>query len=664
MIPAGPSDELARLAALRGLGVLDSLPEPQFDDLVLLARQIAVTPIALVSLVDHERQWFKARSGLEATETPRSLAFCAHAIQRPDQIMVVPDATRDPRFAANPLVTGAPGIRFYAGVPIVLSTGEAIGTVCVIDTLPRADFPAAPALAALARQAATLLEYRRDVALRTAASMEQHRLAEGVASDLDRLWRLAHDLMIVTDLDARLLAVNPAWEALFGPLPQPGLLTPAHFHHPDETEPLHLVQDGQPHFFRRHYIDRGGRERFISWTLTRSGDHMFGVGRDDTALVETEETLRHAQKMEAVGQLTGGIAHDFNNLLTIVLGNLDIASRRLVDGNVARAGRAIGQAQEGAERAATLTRRLLAFARRQPLSPQPLDPATQVRLARDLVEGAVGDRVAVRIDCAPACWPVLADPVQLESALLNLAVNARDAMKEGGHLLLATANISLPAAPTSVPGRLPPGDYVRFTVADTGSGMDTATLARVFEPFFTTKEVGKGTGLGLSQVHGFAVQSGGSVTIDSRVGEGTAVHLWLPRSAIGPREATMPPRFGARPAHGTGARVMVVEDNDQLRELVVTTLRDDGYRVIEAHDGQSGLALFARQERAPDIVLSDIQMPNMDGLAMARAIRARSPETRIVMMTGYADHVDGSTAELIVKPFTPDQLLARLASAG
>ncbi|RYY34075.1 MAG: response regulator, partial [Sphingomonadales bacterium] len=369
------------------------------------------------------------------------------------------------------------------------------------------------------------------------------------------------------------------------------------------------------------------RERYISWTLTRSGERMFGVGRDDTALIEAEETLRQSQKMEAVGQLTGGIAHDFNNLLTIVLGNLDIA-------------------------------------RRERLAARPLDPASQIGIARELIERAVGETVEVSVECAGGCWPVLADPVQLESALLNLAVNARDAMSEGGRLLLSTANVPLGAA-AAAERRLKAGDYVRLTVSDTGAGMPPEVVARVFEPFFTTKAIGKGTGLGLSQVHGFVLQSGGAVSIESAPGRGTSVHLWLPRSAVSPREPTMPPRALPPLPVRAGTRVLVVEDNDALRELVVTTLRDAGYRVLEAHDGASGLALFQRQERTPDIVLSDIQMPNMDGLALSRAIRQRAPSTRVLLMTGYADQVDGAGDDLLVKPFTPDVLLARVqAMAG
>ncbi|MBA2935428.1 response regulator [Sphingomonas sp. CGMCC 1.13654] len=656
MTIAGVPDEAARLAALRDLGLLDTGPESGFDDLVEVARVLAGTPVALVSLIDAERQWFKARVGLDAAETPRSVAFCDHAIRGHD-VLVVPDATRDPRFANNPLVTGDPFIRFYAGAPIRTPEGHAIGTVCVIDTAPRDRFDQAPALAALARQAAALIEFRRMARIDAAVRAD-------VLRDHDRLWTLTHDLMLVCDLDGTVMSANPAWQAVFGPLFAPGAMEMRDFLVDPSARPrLREIPNGGAVPFTTDYYGADRAIRSISWTLRREGELIYAIGRDDTALRIAEADLLQAQKMESLGQLTGGIAHDFNNLLTIIVGNLDIAGRRLKTGDVPRVERALAEAGEGANRAATLTQRLLAFARRQRLAPRAVDLAGLIADMRPLVEHAASEAIAIEMFSEAGVWPVEIDVNQLENAILNLVVNARDAMAGGdlATLLIGLGNLVVDAAEAGRHG-VPPGDFVRLTVADTGTGMTEEVRARAFEPFFTTKGVGRGTGLGLSQVHGFVRQSGGFVTIDTRPGEGTGVHLWLPRTASEPAGAP-PVREPAIEANPRAACVMVVEDNDALRELVVETLRDAGYKVIEAHDGRSALTLFARQSPPPDIVVSDVMMPRLDGFALADELLARAPATRVLLMSGYAGADTSERAgrePLLVKPFTPDALLERV----
>ena len=651
-----PFDEAGRLAALHALDLLDTDPEAGFDDLVEVARTLAATPVALVSLIDSERQWFKARAGLDVAETPRSMAFCDHAI-RGDEVLITLDASRDPRFADNPLVTGDPFIRFYAGAPIRTPEGHAIGTVCVIGTQPRERFDGGPALAALARQAAALIELRRmariDAVMRTDA-----------LRDRERLWTLTHDLMLVCTLDGVVMAANPAWQAVFGPLVAPGALEMRGFLvDPATRPPLREIADGAAVPFTTEYYGADRAIRTIGWTLRREEDLIYAIGRDDTALRIAEADLLQAQKMESLGQLTGGIAHDFNNLLTIIVGNLDIATRRLRGGDLTRVERALAEAGEGANRAATLTQRLLAFARRQRLAPRAVDPARLLADIRPLVERAVSETVEIEIVAERGVWPVEIDVNQLENAILNLAVNARDAMdgRDGATMLVSIGNHRIDAAEASRHGAAA-GDYVRLTVADTGTGMTEEVRARAFEPFFTTKGIGRGTGLGLSQVHGFVRQSGGFVTIDTRPGEGTGVHLWLPRTASLPEDAAML-REAVIEASPRAALVMVVEDNDAVRELVVETLRDAGYRVIEAHDGRSALTLFARQSPVPDLVVSDVMMPRLDGFALADELLLRAPATRMLLMSGYAG-ADASSRPgrepLLVKPFTPDALLDRV----
>ncbi|HEY0314996.1 MAG TPA: ATP-binding protein [Sphingomonas sp.] len=653
----GPFDEASRLAALHALDLLDTDPEAGFDDLVAVARALTGAPVALVSLIDAERQWFKARAGLDVTETPRAVALCDHAIRGTD-VLVTLDAARDPRFADNPLVIGDPAVRFYAGAPIRTPEGHAIGTVCVIDTVPRERFDQAPALAALARQAAALIELRRIARIDAAVRDDAMR-------DRDRLWALTHDLILVCDLDGVVMAANPAWQAVFGPIAAPGAVVMRSFLVDSSARPrLDEIADGTAIPFSTDYFGADGAIRTISWTLRREGRLIYAIGRDDTALRSAQADLMQAQKMESLGQLTGGIAHDFNNLLTIIVGNLDIAGRRLRSGDIPRVERALAEAGEGASRAATLTQRLLAFARRQRLAPRAVDLTGLLADIRPLVERAASEAIAIEIVSERGAWPVEIDVNQLENAILNLAVNARDAMAEGGGmatLLISLGNARIDAAEA---GRhdVAPGDYVRLTVADTGTGMTEEVRARAFEPFFTTKAIGRGTGLGLSQVHGFVRQSGGFVTIDTRPGEGTGVHLWLPRTQAVP-EGAVRPREPMIEVSTRGACVMVVEDNDALRELVVETLRDAGYRVIEAHDGRSALTLFARQAPPPDLVVSDVMMPRLDGFALAEELKVRAPATRMLLMSGYV----GSGAPdrpgrepLLIKPFTPDALLERV----
>ena len=648
--------ERARLAALDSYAVLDTAPEQAFDDIARLAAQLCGTPSALVSLIDGERQWFKAKVGVNPCETARDIAFCDHAI-RSDSVMVVPDTAIDPRFADNPLVTGDPYVRFYAGAPIVDADGHALGTVCILDTRPHAGFDGADTLVALARQVAVQLELRRRIARDT----ESVAVAENYR---DLLWSRAVDVMVVTDVDGVIVEANPAWEKMFGSIE--AALPINRLFSPSEVRPLVVPdEDDDGVQIQRRMMTIGGEEVSIDWTLVRKNDLVFRIGRDQTRAIRAEEQLAHIQKMESLGQLTGGIAHDFNNLLTIILGNLESATRRVKSGRTSEIERLLDHAREASERAANLTQRLLAFARRQSLEPVLVDPVALVIDLKDLFDRSLGGAHKIVYRHPDDIRKISIDPAQLENSLINLVVNARDAMPDGGTILISVENGELSGGTDKDD---PIGDFVRIAVRDEGTGMDEATRKRVFEPFFTTKEHGKGTGLGLSQVMGFVSQSGGRVAVETGVGEGTEISLWLPVAldgafATGQSEAGGESRDVLLSPGRSQGRVLLVEDNEQLRHHVGQLLSEAGYDIVEAGDGAEAVDLLDDDDAVPDLVLSDIKMPNLDGFQLSAEVRRGFPEVPILLMTGYAGKETPDYARhdaLIAKPFTADKLLMQI----
>ena len=375
-----------------------------------------------------------------------------------------------------------------------------------------------------------------------------------------------------------------------------------------------------------------------------------------------EQDLRQSQKMEAVGQLTGGIAHDFNNLLTGIVGSLDLMRMRIARGRTDDLDRYIKNAMTSAQRAASLTHRLLAFARRQPLDPRPTDVNLLIAGMEDLLRRTIHEAIALAIDPAPDVWATLCDPHQLENAILNLAINARDAMPDGGTLTIATANSV--AAEGGLIDREAVHDYVLIRVTDTGSGMAPDVMARAFDPFFTTKPIGQGTGLGLSMIYGFARQSEGQATIESEVGRGTTVNLYLPRHH-GQAEDGDADETVAAPRPGSGESVLVVEDEAVVRTLIVEVLHDLGYRALEAADGPAGLRLLQSSERI-DLLVTDVGLPGINGRQLADQARVARHDLKVLFITGYAETAAMSSGFLepgmamMTKPFSTEALMSRI----
>ncbi|RVU17804.1 hybrid sensor histidine kinase/response regulator [Methylobacterium oryzihabitans] len=406
------------------------------------------------------------------------------------------------------------------------------------------------------------------------------------------------------------------------------------------------------------------RDRATAMLRALAGTLEQRVAERTAELMRAEEALRQSQKMEAVGQLTGGIAHDFNNLLAGITGSLELMQTRIGQGRLKDVDRYVNAAQGAARRAAALTHRLLAFSRRQTLAPRPTDVNLLVAGMEELIRRTVGPAVGIAVAGAPDLWTALVDPPQLENALLNLCLNARDAMPDGGRIAIGTANHRLDAEAARAHG-IPPGPYLSLCVSDTGTGMSPEVAARAFDPFFTTKPTGQGTGLGLSMIHGFVRQSGGEVRIDSVPGRGTTVCLYLPRHD-GAAEAAAEGGPGAAPRAEQGETVLVVDDEPTVRMLVTEVLEELGYTAIEAADGAAGLKVLQSDVRL-DLLVTDVGLPGgMNGRQMADAGRALRPGLKVLFITGYAETAvlgDGALEPgmaVLTKPFVVETLGLRI----
>ncbi|UAW97224.1 PAS domain S-box protein [Halopseudomonas nanhaiensis] len=491
----------------------------------------------------------------------------------------------------------------------------------------------------------------------------------------DLMWDTAPDLMLIIDFNGIFRRVNPAWTTLLGYAPEE--LVGHHVNefvvdedHSGTVNAYERTGRGEQLRVINRYRHKDGSVRWISWAAAPAGTLTYATGRDITgekeqeaALEKAQGQLRQAQKMEAVGQLTGGLAHDFNNLLTAISASLDLIRLRIEQKRHQDAGKYISAAQGATKRAAALTHRLLAFSRRQTLAPRAVDANLLIEGMLDLIRRTAGPGVAVECAGDDYLWPALVDPSQLENALLNLCINARDAMPGGGRIVIETSNCVLDAE-AGKQRDLPPGEYLRLRVSDSGTGMPPEIIARAFDPFFTTKPIGMGTGLGLSMIYGFAKQSGGQARITSAVGRGTQVSIYLPRHLGEAGLETGLREESSLSGSDTGETVLVVDDEATLRMLVSDVLQDLGYTVLEAADGLTGLETLQSDIRI-DLLVTDVGLPGgMNGRQLADAGRVCRPGLPVLFITGYAEHALFDTANqesamtVLTKPFA----IATLAS--
>ena len=505
------------------------------------------------------------------------------------------------------------------------------------------------------------------------ADLERQVIQRAQARSLT--WKLSPDLLGALNSKGYFETANPAWESVLG-WTEEEVVSMSIFDllHPDDREHtragFELTQVGQPALrFVNRYRCKDGAYRWISWIGIPEEGYVYCTGRDVTAereaeieLAAAQEALRHSLKMEAIGQLTGGIAHDFNNLLTSIIGSLDIIRRRTAAGRLDEIPRFMDAASASAERAGALTHRLLAFARRQSLDVRPNDVNRVIGNMEDLLHRTLGEHIRLECSLGADLWTAFTDANQLESAVLNLALNARDAMPGGGQLTIETANTRLDAAYTSRQDDVDPGDYVVIGVSDTGSGMPADVVARAIDPFFTTKSAGKGSGLGLSMVYGFAKQSRGHLRIYSEVRHGTTVKLYLPRAL---QDAVVLEKAARDAPRGQGETILVVEDDATVRMILSDVLEELGYNVVLASDSRPAIPIL-QSDRRIDLMVSDVILPRINGRKLAEIARASRPDLKVLFVTGYAENATfrgdflDAGMDMLTKPFALDALGAKV----
>ncbi len=697
--------EMARLDALRSLRILDTPPERAFDDLTCLASYICGTPIAFVGFMDADRLWFKSRIGWDAPEVPREMSFCAHTILQSDALVVSDTLADQGGLASCPLATHG-GMRFYAGVPLMSSEGYALGTLGAMDSIPRGLTPGqTEALRKLARQLVNLVESRlASKALLRVSSIqqgsglsdetgknlgfafwrdisEQKRAQDALRRSEQRLQGIigsAMDAIITIDNNQRIVVFNKAAEQIFRCTASEALGRPIDKFIPEKFRAVHGqhiqgfartgVTTRSMYSPRTLFALRADGEEFpIEAAISQveaDGEKLFTVIlRDISARRRMEAELLQAQKMEAVGQLAGGIAHEFNNFLGVVLGYSELLSEEAVENE--KLARYVKEIRAATQHAASMTRQILAFSRKQVLEPQVLDLNLCIWEGHKLLRRLVPANIDVVPVLAPTIGRVRVDAGQLQQILINLVVNARDAMPQGGKVVIETADAELDEDYASRHGGLQPGSYVLLSVSDSGLGMNAKTRSHIFEPFYTTKNPGEGTGLGLSTVYGIVKQSGGDISVESIEGKGTTFRIYLPRIQEATEESdigTSDPIEQTRPA-----TILVVEDETALRRLICFSLEKRKHTVLAARDGVEAVEIFRQHAAQIQLIVTDLMMPRMNGLELKQHIAALRPDVKFLFMSGYAEHiVEQNRVSLegcafMEKPFLPAELAHKIS---
>jgi len=700
-------DEEARVNAVREERILDTAPEPDFDDLVQIAARAFRVAIAAINFIDRDRQWFKAAVGTKRATLPRHVGFCPLVVAT-GETLVVSDAA-----ASADWTTWAAGLgshtRFYAGAPL-LSRGQVLGTICLADPEPRT----------LGDEERTLLQLlARRVIAALVARRQRHRLQQTLSDRqaaleataiAQSMLAQAPDAIALLDREKRFVGQNEAHRRLFGFADRElRTLTPAVLSGDavDATIAEALSRTG---WFHGEVPCRNAEGQTLAVDLTlvplrNTSGELVGHGsfiRDvkpkDEHLIDAEvrrraeaaiaqlqqnlEALRaeltkrrrasdqerrgsaahvQGQRLQAISQATSGITHELNNLLTVIIGHASVLQLGLPGDDPRRAD--VKPIVEAAERASALTHRLLAFNHHQAVSPRPVDVNALLGGLIATLRGQLSTTIDVALHLEPGIGSVLCDPRLLEEIVQNLVANAQDAMPEGGVLTIESASASVDTQAPPAWAHLRQGPYIRLRVSDTGAGMRPEVLSRVFEPFFTTKEVGRGSGLGLSTVYGVVTQSGGHVDVTSEPGRGTTVSILLPKVELA-TSALPPEPLPPTTTRGGGETLLLVDDDDAVRTLAASILRRAGYTVLEASSGADAVDAASNHRETIDLLVADVVMPGMTSAGLARRLLSSRPGMKLLYMSGYTHDTEnlslGSDSDFLPKPFTPADLLDRV----
>jgi PAS domain S-box-containing protein len=655
-----------RLATLRRLALVDSPAEESFDRLTRLAARVLRAPVALVSFVEEDRQFIKSSVGLpeplaSRREMPLSHSFCHLTVERGEPL-VVEDARRHPDLRDHPAVRLR--VIAYAGIPLFSSDGLPLGTLCVVDSEPRRwNLEGVGILEDLAASVMTEIELRTAVRRAHQKAEEAERERRDRIAVLDRM----SEGFLVLDRGLRVTHLNRSAEALVG-RSRDDVVGREIWEVIGRTEGSDVALELRRAMEEEcavHFQTRSSRNRWIEAHAYPEADGLSVFIRDiteqkaiETALRAREEELRQAQKMEALGRLAGGVAHDFNNLLTVIRGHVDLLVQGLDPESPLQDD--VDEIRTAADRATALTRQLLSFSRRQTVQATTVDLNRIVAGMEKMLHRLIGEDIALVTSLDASLGKVNADPGHLEQVLMNLVVNARDAMPQGGTIRIETRNAELGEEHVRRYPYVQPGPYVLLAVTDTGAGMDEETRSKIFEPFFTTKEPGKGTGLGLSTVYAIVKQSGGYIWVSSELGAGTTFRIYLPRfeGEIEPAPAPAP-KPSSSPGNET---ILLVEDEVSIRRLARRVLEKLGYTVLEATNGADALEVAGRYPGRIHLLVTDVVMPEMSGPRLAEVIAMARPGIQVLYTSGYTEHEivhRGAAREgisFLEKPFTPEML--------
>ena len=664
--------EAKRLDTLYRYRILDTPEDAAFDRITELAARLYEVPVAVVSLVDRERQWFKSRFGLSIAETPRRNSFCSHAILS-DRVMVVSDAVKDERFRQSPMIVGSMKIRFFAGAPLITPEGFRIGTLAIMDTRPRGAFSEeeSASLADLASVVMHDLNMLRELAATRGAGA-----AEPGEAKFRALMESASQAIIAVDHKGLIEIVNNRTEELFSYTREELIGQPLEILLPAKYRDSHAGH--RKNYFARPRarpmgigLDLAGRRKNgqefpieISLNYVEVGGHALAISfiTDISERLRLEQQLRQSQKMDAIGQLAGGVAHDFNNLLTVIQGYSSMALDGLKPDDPFR--EPLDEIKKAAASAAALTRQLLAFSRRQIVRPKVINVNTVIQQIDKMLRRVIGEDVELITAPGKDLDDILADPGSIEQIIMNLAVNARDAMPDGGKLIVETSNLFLDSEYAGAHLAVKTGPHAMLAVTDTGIGMSPEVQAHIFEPFYTTKPQGEGTGLGLATVYGIVQQMEGTIWVYSEPGKGTTFKIFFPSAKEGAREEAEIQEETV--AAGGQETILLVEDEEGVRKFVRGMLEKQGYTVLVAQNTEDALAIAAEKKDSIDLLLTDVIMPRMNGTELAERIYTLKPGINVLFMSGYTDRAMrlqdrlANHAAFIQKPFTPNALAQKV----